>query len=203
MNGQAPDLFDLKSYRLNSKFSSLADLNAHYGGHGTLKIDLGCGYVKPPGYIGLDNLVGSAVQVKNDKNAPDILMDLNTRQLPFEDNSVERVRASHFFEHCNCDHIILESFRALKTGGIFELIVPYANSAEGMYPGHLLFFTEKWFELNVVFQKCFKIESISHKPSEYWDSLPAELKKILPFDLARIFLFNTCNEMTLIAKSRK
>lgn len=167
------------------------------------KIDLGCGYYKPEGFVGIDNLDGANAQIKNETNAPDILMDLNSEKLPFADNSCSEVRSSHFLEHSVVDHIIAEAYRVLKPGGIFMFTVPYANSAEGMYPGHLIFFTEKWFYKNLHFNKLFAIENESFKMSEDWLQLPWLLRKIIPFKYARKHFFNSCCEMTFVCKSKK
>lgn len=172
-------------------------------GPAPFRIDLGCGQSKPKGYIGLDNCSGFPAQIPNPENLPDIYMDLNYARFPFHDNSCEVVRCSHFLEHSNVDHIVMESYRVLVEGGTLLIIVPYANSAEGMYPGHSLFFTEKWFHLNIVFQKHFEILEEHFKESDEFAKFPPELKRLLPFEVARTFLFNACNEMTLVCRPRK
>ena len=54
---------------------------------------------------------------------------------PFEDKSCNEVYSSHSFEHFpNTDFILNEAHRVLKSDRLFKIIVPYANSAEGMYP---------------------------------------------------------------------
>jgi hypothetical protein len=106
-----------------------------------LRIDLGCGFCKPPGVIGFDNLEGIATQVVNGANAPDVFMDLNCDPLPLRDSTCSEVRASHFLEHSALDHVISESYRVLKPDGHFNFAVPYANSADGIYPGHLILLT--------------------------------------------------------------
>lgn len=187
---------------LSSKYSSVSELIKSIG-HGDVRLDLGCGFYKPPGYIGLDNLIGERAQVRNDENGPDILMDLNNRPLPFPDGSCAEVRSSHFLEHSNLDHIIDESFRVLRPGGAFNFTVPYANSAEGMYPGHSLFLTERWFHENLNFQRKFKIESERYDPSSSWKRLPLLVRALIPFHIARTFLFNACWQMTLQCVAKK
>ncbi len=177
------------------------DLYNYYGGSG-FSLDLGCGYYKPPGFIGIDNLVGENSQIINEGNAPDILMDINNCVLPFADGSCNEVRASHFLEHSDVDHIINEVYRVLKPGGIFLFAVPYANSAEGMYPGHNIFFTEKWFLNNLNFQKKFYIMREEYLPSTDYISLPWYIRMVLPFNFSRKFLFNACSQMTLTCKTR-
>lgn len=187
---------------LNNKYRSLNDLYNVYGGDG-YRIDLGCGYVKPSGFIGIDNLSGKSSQIPDAANAPDILMNLDKEKLPFDDSTCEEVRSSHFLEHSNIMHIFNESHRVLRPGGIFLFAVPYANSAEGMYPGHLQFFTEKWFHENIVFNEKFKIESEEYFPSDYWRSLPGIVRWIIPFKFARTFFFNACWQMLFVCSTKK
>ncbi len=187
---------------LNDKHASLDSLYKAFGDK-HFKLDLGCGYVKPDGFIGLDNLSGKRSQIPRGDNAPDILLDLNKDSLPFSDNSCAEVRASHFLEHSEIMHIIDETFRVLSPGGTFLVVVPYANSAEGMYPGHNIFFTEKWFHQNLVFQEKFSIEKEIYYPSEDYMSLPWLIRILLPFNSVRKFLFNACFQMMLVCKPKK
>jgi SAM-dependent methyltransferase len=181
-------------YILNAKYKSLDDLVNRYSPN-DLRLDLGCGYYKPAGFIGLDSLIGEGTQIVNEENGPDILIDLNSQALPFADNSCVEVRASHFLEHSNISHIIAETFRVLRPGGEFLFAVPYANSAEGMYPGHLIFLTEKWFKKNIQFQTMFEVFEEEYYPSEDYQQLPWIVRKAIPFSFARKFLFNACWQM--------
>lgn len=187
---------------LNRKYGSLEDLYAAYGGR-DFCLDLGCGYVKPAGFIGLDNLSGESAQIPNQVNAPDIVMNLDTDALPFPDNSCQEVRSSHFLEHSRILHILNESHRVLVPGGTFLFAVPYANSAEGMYPGHMQFFTEKWFYENLCFREKFKIDREQYFASEYWQALPRIVRMLIPFKFARTFLFNACWQMMFWCSARK
>jgi len=190
-----------QEYVLNERWGTIEDIVAATRERG-LRIDLGSGYAKPEGFVGLDNLVGERVQVPDEANAPDILLDLNRTRFPFDDGSVEEVRSSHFLEHSNLDHVIDESHRVLRDGGTFHFAVPYANSAEGMYPGHLIFLTEKWFYENWNFQAKFQIVEETYTPSDDWLALPRAVRRIVPFDYARRFLFNACRQMTIIAQKK-
>ena len=187
---------------LHSRYALLDDVYKAYGGGG-YRVDLGCGYVKPPGFIGIDNLSGEASQIRNADNAPDILMNLDVGQLPFADNSCEEVRSSHFLEHSQLLHILNESHRVLRPGGIFLFAVPYANSAEGMYPGHLQFLTEKWFYENITFKEKFRVEREQYFPSAYWLALPRIVRWLIPFKYARTFLFNACWQMIFWCSVKK
>lgn len=185
-------------------FSSLDDLVAHYVAidPAGLRVDLGCGFYKPQNFIGIDNFVGERMQIRS-QNLPDIIMNLE-QPVPLEDECCTEVRASHFLEHSNVPHILDQVHRLLMPQGTFMFTVPYANSAEGMYPGHTIFFTEKWFFLNIQFQECFEIENIRYDPSDtYENEMPSELKSLIPFEIARKFMFNVCNQMTITAKVKK
>ena len=191
-------------FEINSQFSSLDDLIASYGGK-DLKLDLGCGYYKPKGFIGIDNGVGFPAQMVNQSNVPDIIMNIDRNDLPFADNSCAVVRASHFLEHTHdMIHIVDEIYRILvPETGLFRIILPYASSALGLYPGHYVYFTEKWFHDSQWFQEHWDIKKEIYTKSEYWKKAPWLLRFIFPFDWARIFLFNACEQMELHCYPKK
>src|SRR5438309_1686506 len=84
---------------LADRWSSLDELLA---AHPELRLDLGCGWVKEPGYVGLDDLrgvEGLMGQLPSDERGPDVFLDLNADAYPFADASVEEVRSRHFLEH--------------------------------------------------------------------------------------------------------
>ena len=192
------------AYELTGNFRNIDELIQHYDSRGQgLRVDLGSGYYKPKGFIGIDDFRGAAKQIQNNANLPDIMMNLNQLPTPLPDNSCIEVRCSHFLEHSHIPHVLSEVHRLLRPAGTFLFTVPYANSAEGMYPGHSIFLTELWFHNNVQFQDLFVILKEEFKPSHYYDELPSSLKSLLPFDVARKFLFNVCNEMTIWARPRK
>jgi predicted SAM-dependent methyltransferase len=189
------------AYSLQPPWTSLEEIVSAYPAG--LRIDLGCGYAKPDGFIGLDNLVGERTQIRDEAHGPDILIDLNREPLPFDDNSCAEVRSSHFLEHSLLDHVIDETFRVLRPDGSFLFVVPYANSADGMYPGHSAFLTEKWFHLNPNFQSKFRIVEERYDPSEEYQRLPFYIRLLFPFDRARLFFFNACVQMMIRALPRK
>lgn len=188
------------TFRLNG-WTSIDDILRAHGD--SLRLDLGCGYYKPAGYIGLDNLSGVGIQLQDAANAPDVIIDINEHGIPFPDESCDCVRASHFLEHTSLNPILQEAHRVLKPDGDLDLILPYANSAEGMYPGHTLFFTERWFEQSPFFQSLFKITDVTYDESEAWRRLPRIVRRAIPFSFARTFLFNACWQMRLEAKAIK
>jgi SAM-dependent methyltransferase len=187
---------------LAAKWSSLDELVA---AHPVLRLDLGCGWVKEPGYVGLDDLRGVGGlegQSPSEERGPDVFLDLNADRWPFPDGSVAEVRSRHFLEHSLLDHVFGESHRVLRPGGSFVAIVPYANSADGMAPGHTVFLTERFFERNPSFQARFAITRITYRQSEEWERWPRLLRRLVPYDWARTHLYNVCKEMRVEAVRR-
>ena len=183
--------------------------------HPELRLDLGCGTVTPPGYVGLDNLTGvppdqrrpasqgSAASDEYGRSGPDVLLDLNHDRFPFPDGCAVEVRARHFLEHSVLDHIFAETWRVLRPGGSFVIVVPYANSAWGMYPGHSIFLTERFFRESEPFRRRFSIERTTYRQDEAWEAWPWLARRLIPFSWARTHLFNVCKEMRIEARALK
>jgi len=177
----------------------------HFNDHFSkpLKLDLGCGPWKKEGFLGVDNGEGSVQwgTVPGGK-AIDIDYDLS-KGIPFDNSSVEEIFASHFLEHTDLMGMLREVYRVLCDDGVFEFIVPYANSAEGMFPGHNVFLTEKFFQQNTLFNQLFHEVNFEFTPSDEWES--GELKKYInmPFDVARVHFFNVCKWFTVTCKVKK
>jgi predicted SAM-dependent methyltransferase len=162
------------------------------------RINIGSGYYIQEGYIGLDNGIGFNTQLPENGRMPDMMIDLCNEKWPFPDESCFEVYSSHSFEHfSNTEYILQEAHRILKPNHIFKIIVPYANSAEGMYPGHDVFYTEKWFNNNLNVNKLYDIVLTRYDPTEEYKALPTSVRNIFPFELARQFLFNACNQMEI------
>ncbi len=89
-----------------------------------IKLDIGCGENKNPGFVGMDMREGPGV---------DIVHDLETFPWPLPKESVSLAVASHVLEHINPHKFVFVNFmnevwRVLKTGGRFAIAVPYAGS---------------------------------------------------------------------------
>lgn len=84
-----------------------------------VKINLGCGFKKVPGYINIDN---------RQECKPDRLLNIAKNGLKgFDDNSVDEVRAYDFLEHVPPDNVFFvmdEIWRVLKPDGRFEHFTP-------------------------------------------------------------------------------
>jgi SAM-dependent methyltransferase len=102
---------------------------------GGLRLNLGCGSKRIPGFLGIDIGEGSAVDVRMD------VMDY-LRSLP--DRSVEAIYTRHFLEHVAGDTLrplLQEIDRVLRPGGGIHIIVPhYSNPYFYSDPTHRLFF---------------------------------------------------------------
>lgn len=78
-----------------------------------MKLDLGAGRISPAGYIPLGRRHGSEIY-----------------PLPYPDNSVDAIRASHVLEHfpsLQVDGVVQEWARVLKPGGLMQIAVPDFN----------------------------------------------------------------------------
>ena len=121
----------------------------------TIKIDLGCGANKKEGFIGID--------IYNEKGV-DIVLDLNNSKLPFEDNSVEEIYSSHFFEHVDSvENTLSECVRVLKKGGKLRIIVPHYSNP---YSYH---FTHKTY---------WSSYSLNQEYIDYYLKLPLKLNSV-------------------------
>ena len=90
-----------------------------------VKLNLGCGDKKYPGYVNVD-LYGE----------PDRRCDLRVFPWPFETDSVDEVFSEHFLEHVDdYEKTVLEMHRILKPGGVLHFKVPHFRSS--YYPWHL------------------------------------------------------------------
>lgn len=100
-------------------------------------LNLGCGYKKIDGFINIDN--------RADVN-PDLICDV-IEGLPYEDNSIDSVRAHDFLEHIPIGKVIPvmdEIWRVLKPGGKFDSLTPDAENGQAAFqdPGHVSFWVE-------------------------------------------------------------
>ncbi|MBD3207964.1 MAG: methyltransferase domain-containing protein [Candidatus Nealsonbacteria bacterium] len=82
-----------------------------------LKVDLGCGADKKPGFIGVDI---------NPSSSADVIWDLEKKPYPFQDGSVAEVYCDHVVEHLESLGLFLdEVYRICKDGSEMTLIFPH------------------------------------------------------------------------------
>jgi hypothetical protein len=99
---------------------------------GPLRLDLGCGPNKAPGFVGVD--VRSFPGV-------DVVLDLRGKW-PWQDGTVDELYCSHFVEHLDGDeriHFVNEAYRIMKVGAKATIITPHWGSTRAY--GDL---THKW-----------------------------------------------------------
>ena len=100
-------------------------------------LNLGSGHRPLKGFINIDN---------RPETVPDLVCDV-TGGLPFEDSSVDMVRADDFLEHIPSSKVfsvVTEIWRVLKSDGIFESLTPDAEHGQAAFqdPHHVSFWTE-------------------------------------------------------------
>lgn len=84
-----------------------------------LKLDLGCGPNKKPGFFGVDSIAFPGV---------DKVMDIGKDVWPFKNDSVEEFHCSHVIEHLTWPqrvHFFNQLYRVMKPGAKGALILPH------------------------------------------------------------------------------
>jgi SAM-dependent methyltransferase len=102
-------------------------------------LDLGCGYEKVSGSIGLDVVPLPTV---------DVLADVTGPSLPFRDNTFDVVYANHILEHISdLEKLLSELARIGRPGAKIHVTVPYF-SCVGAFgdPTHVRFFSYYTFD---------------------------------------------------------
>ncbi len=107
-----------------------------------VRLDLGCGPGKAPGFLGVDKLSFPGV---------DVVFDLaSSKKWPWPDNSVEEARSSHFIEHLTGIervHFMNELHRVLAPGAKALITTPHwaSNRAYGDFTHQWPPVSEFWF----------------------------------------------------------
>lgn len=112
------------------------------------KLDIGCGERKQDGHIGIDIAPCPGV---------DHIMDVRKYPWPIDDEVVDGIFTSHFFEHLDGPErvdFMNECWRVMKVGAQMVIIVPYWSSVRSIQdPYHkfppvsensFLYFVEHW-----------------------------------------------------------
>jgi SAM-dependent methyltransferase len=108
-----------------------------YKNYKNIKLNLGSGNKKIPGFVNLD--IRPLLNV-------DIVWDLN-KGIPLTDNTVEEILANDIIEHIpDTIRLFKELYRVCKPGAIIKIKVPYCQSTAAFQdPTHKSFFTEETF----------------------------------------------------------
>lgn len=169
-----------------------------------IKLDFGCGKTPADGFEGVDFHEPTAKHK----------VDLFKLPLPWADNSVTEIRASHFLEHIPAREVewrdmraaptnmlpgkdflcafMDECYRILKPGGVMTVIVPSGRSDRAFQdPTHRRFFVESSF---AYFSKAWRdANGLGHYlcscdfGTEVFPSIPNELSVLHPEAQARRF----------------
>ncbi|SEM90140.1 methyltransferase domain-containing protein [Paenibacillus sp. OV219] len=84
-----------------------------------MKLDIGCGSNKQPGYYGIDRTALPGVNLVSDLNS----------EIPFPDNSVELILVSRMLAYANdLNYAMGELYRVSTHGAIICLLCPYAHN---------------------------------------------------------------------------
>lgn len=101
-----------------------------------MKLNLGCGKDIREGYVNVDYITKNTI----DSFGIDVIADLS-KPLPFDDNTVEGIYASHVFEHIpNWEDLLIECHRVMKCNSTIEIRVPYGVTFTAF---HKRFFKEE------------------------------------------------------------
>lgn len=189
-----------------------------------LRLDLGCGNNKKPGFIGID---------KSTKSSADWIVDLNCSVwaiiearladtdtwLPpppddslIKDSSVLEIYSSHFIEHVeDLVNFMSEVHRVLVPGGLATFYAPYYSSIRAWQdPTHrreisentFLYFSKKWMELNKLTHYNINVDfdtmSTKFLYGQEWRTKSDEAK-----EWARRHYFNVVDDIEIVMKAIK
>jgi len=112
-------------------------------------LDMGCGYSKEPGSIGIDMLEGSDA---------DVLVNLAHASLPFKDNTFDTIYCNDVMEHLpDVIATMEEIYRIGKPNADVYIVSPSMSSAHYYNdPTHLRAFTSRSFDYFIEGEKLFK-----------------------------------------------
>jgi SAM-dependent methyltransferase len=104
-----------------------------------MKLDLGCGQNKEPGYVGMDIIPGPAV---------DVVHSFDSFPYPFDDNVFDEVKCMSSLEHVeDLVKTVSEIHRILKPGGILKVWCPHYSGPDAYRdPTHKTFFAYTTFD---------------------------------------------------------
>lgn len=149
-----------------------------------LKLDIGCGKNKKPGFHGVDSIAFEGVDTvwnvvrhitvpgQVDEHTGKALQPIpfsSYARWPWDDASVEEVHCSHFVEHLTAQervHFVNELYRVLIPGGKCQIIVPHwaSNRAYGDPTHQWPPVSEMWF---YYLDKAWRATNAPHTDIEF------------------------------------
>lgn len=148
----------------------------------TIRLDIGCGYNKKEGFIGID---------KNPNCKPDIEMDITTKCLPYERNTVDEIYCDNLLEHLTeqeIEFVMQEFHRVIKQEGEITIRVPYKTSPGAYYWRHKTF-ADYYFLQDFDIKLYDTSFQIRHLP-KFSFKRRLEFNKIYPWNYLFEFIFN-------------
>lgn len=101
-------------------------------------LNLGCGPYRVDGYINIDS--------NPRQKAADLIRDVR-KGLPYDDNSVDAITASHFLEHLSFDDMLFvleECYRVLKPKSCLKIVCPVMDFSS---MDHKQWMSEDYFDI--------------------------------------------------------
>jgi len=107
-----------------------------------IKLNVGCGTNYKAGYIGIDR--------EKFNEHVDIVMNIESDRLPYDDSTVDEVYCAHVLEHLDRPELLIKEFyRVLKPGALLHIIVPHyshPNSHQPMHKNYWGIYTKQIFD---------------------------------------------------------
>jgi SAM-dependent methyltransferase len=141
-----------------------------------VKLNIGCGNNKFPGYINTD---------REPSVAPDVVMDLEQFPWPFEDNSVDEILAVHVLEHVGATPqvflgVMKEIYRVCRNGAQIRIAVPHPRHrfftddpthVRPITPGTMQLFSKRNCEE-------WRRDGVSNSPLAFYADVDFELRQM-------------------------
>lgn len=117
------------------------------------RLNIGCGNDIRPNHINLDIAKLPGV---------DVVCDIDTNPLPFDDNTFDYIICNDILEHVNLQKVLKEIHRVLVDDGIVAIRVPHFTSSNNFIdPTHKKMFSFRTFE--------FFVNDTLHNRGYYFD----------------------------------
>lgn len=146
-----------------------------------MRLNLGCGQNKLPGYINVD---------KYNNFSPEIVHDLEIFPWPFEDSSISEIVMHHVLEHIGADtntflSIIKEVYRISQNGCYLKIAVPHPRSyGFESDPSHVRIITPQIMSL-------FSLKNNLEWAKNGWPNTPLATYLAVDFEITNVTNFLT------------